>query len=89
MFAVRCTAPSRLSSQTFAPWKWVIPFTVSSTSASVITSPLPGTYVIPEGSGLGGESAPMSTVLTSAEVKSIAAGAMGGASDSSTIWPEA
>jgi hypothetical protein len=37
MFAVRARlSPVRFSSQTFAPWKCVMPLTVSSTSPSLI-----------------------------------------------------
>jgi hypothetical protein len=39
MFAVRLRpSPFRFSSQTFAPWKCVMPWTVSSTSPSTIRS---------------------------------------------------
>jgi hypothetical protein len=60
----------------------VIPSTTSSTSPSVIRSVLlPGRYVSPDGSGLGGERAARSTVFTSEEVKSIAAVAAYGVGD--------
>ena len=74
MFALRMTLPSSVVSQRFAPSKWVIPPTVSSTSPSTTTSRLdPEMNVMPDGSGLGGDHCAASIVSTSEDSKSLAA----------------
>ena len=74
MFALRMTLPPSVVSQRFAPSKWVIPPTVSSTSPSTTTSRLdPEMNVMPDGSGLGGDHWAASIVSTSEDSKSLAA----------------